>query len=344
MTINGTNNGDDFDAEFEDADAEGGISPELASTDFGRVSDDELEDAAFQETRDNNPGLQLILLPEGATRSDAIAALSKAIPQNGYGLPAFFYRSDLLPADLHSLTQQEADVAAVYLSYDEGYPTYNDKIFWYQLPHEPFDAFQLFQRYLDQAEDLGLRQLEALAQANSISLQKIRQWRTEYYWAERSRAYDLFNIAAERKRREVRARKAENAHFQLADRLLEPLKAKFDDPEFFNTLTPKEAVEVLRLLINIQRVSLGLAQNGNAGKQEYNPEGAASGAMLMKNIVEAAGQANESIGLDNNLQALLADPNFALEAQKLVIRVRRADVSDADLDSKGAVRAIQHDA
>lgn len=304
-------------------------------------SQDELDATAHNEARADYAGLQLILLPEGATSADAVNHLTKSVPVNSYGLPTLFYRSDMLPFPLSSLTADGAEQAAVYLNYDEGYPTYDGKIFWYQLPHEPLDLYLVFQRYLDQAEEVGIRQLQKLAMDNKMSFDKVQKAFWEYCWASRARAYDLFNIAAERKRKEIRARKMEDDHYTTAGNLLDKLAPQFEEPDFFKNLTPKEAMEVLRLLINIQRVSTGLSQNGNAGKTEFNPDGASSTSALMREITEKAGQETEGMGIDANMAALLADPNFAFEAQRLVIRVRRGAGSDTDV---AQVKAIQDDA
>ncbi len=323
---------------FDDDDTDG-----IIEGNFNIVgpSQDELDEAAHNEARSDYAGLQLILLPEGATSADAVAHLQKSVPVNSYGLPTLFYRSDMLPYPLSGLTADGAEQAAVYLNYDEGYPTYGGKIFWYQLPHEPLDYFLLFQRYLAQAEEIGIRQLQKLAMDNSMSFDRVQAAFYEYAWAPRARAYDLFNIAAERKRKEIRARKMEDDHYTKAGSLLDKLTPQFEEPDFFKNLTSKEAVEVLRLLINIQRVSSGLSQNGNAGKTDFNPDGASSTSALMREITEKAGQETEGMGIDANMEALLRDPNFAFEAQRLVIRVRRGAGSETDV---AQVKAIQDDA
>lgn len=317
----------DQDAEFED------VGPELQATDMGNLSQEELDNRARQDLIDSAPTQQRIILREGANAGDAILALSQAIPTNEFGLPAFFYRSDLLPYPLSTLTQESCDAAVVSLEYEEGYPTYNGKIWWYQLPHEPMDAYMTFQRYLDQAETVGLRQLQLLSMEEKISFQSIQSLYNEYYWSYRSRSYDLFNIAAERRRRIIQQRKVENRHFDMAEALMEPLRDKLRNPDFLKNIEPKEAVEILAKLVNIQRVSLGLAANGNAGKEVYNPDGAVTPANLMKQITEGTGIQDEGLGINSNLQLLLSDPKFAFEAQALVIRVRHSEAAQASLVS-----------
>lgn len=307
-----------------DVDSDSELMLEHLGTDSFTEDQEELDSRGHLQVMSDHPGLQRILLPENATSGDAIKVLSKSIPTNEYGLPAFFYRSDLLPFPLNQLTAEGADSAVVSLSYDEGYPTYDGKIWWFQLPHEPLQEFLLFQRYLDQAEAVGLRQLQLLSMENQVSFDKVQALFFEYFWAPRARAYDLFNIAAERKRREIKARKVEKSHFDMAEDLMQPLRDKLSNPEFLDKVEPGEAVEILRKLVMIQRISLGLAANGNAGKEVVNPDGAMAPAQLMRQITEGTGIQDDGLGLSGNLQALLADPSFAFEAQKLVIRVRHA--------------------
>src|SRR5262245_4366843 len=120
------------------------------------------EGAVVLYTNANN--LHRIVLPEGATKAIAIRYLSQSIPLNEYQLPTFYYRSDFLPHNLELLTQEDADNCVVSLDYSDGYPTFGrSQIFWNQLPHEPFQDYLLFQKFIDQAEEVGLRQLQLLS-------------------------------------------------------------------------------------------------------------------------------------------------------------------------------------
>lgn len=286
-----------------------------------------------------DPG-ELIILPAGATRSDVVRLLAKSSPQNEYKLPMMFYRSDLLPdTSLGYVNQSDTDASVVHLDYSEGYPTYHDgKIFWFQLPHEPLDSYLLFQRFIEQAETEGLRQLQLLSQQESISLGRMSQLFYEYYWPDRARSYDLFQVAADRKRRASRARRTEDAHFNLADELLTRVKQKLAQPEFLDSLDAKDAIDVLMQLAKLQRMSLGLSANGNQGNAPIDPLAASTGSDLMKEITRNVNR-DESAGLGSALQELMSDPNFALEAQSLVLRVRRQE--SMSLPEQSAARLVE---
>lgn len=309
-----------------DADAD---DDELAHA-MRELTQEEIDDQVHQQARDVQSSYSRVILPQNATKASAVSVLSRQIPLNEFQLPAFFYRSDLLPHDLSQLTQEEADVCLVELSYADGYPTYNNgHTFWQQLPHESFNDFILFQRYCDQADTIGLRQIHLLAHENNVSMAKIQELYEEYYWKFRARAFDLFQVAADRKLRERRSRRLEDNHYQIADTLLSELKHKLENPEIFNNLSGKELLECLRLLINIQRVSSGLAQNGNAGATPYNPEAAMDGRQLMEELTKNNSSQDVGLGLGGGLADLLKDPNFALEAQKIVLRVRHQNDPNA---------------
>ncbi len=288
-------------------------------------------------------GNQRIVLPESSTRGQAISHLSRNVTLNEYNLPTFFYRSDLLPFDLGQLTQADADAATVTMDYGEGYPTFSGKIFWFQLPHEPFEAFTLFQRYLDQAEEVGLRQLQLLSMSQSVSFDKISELAQEYYWSWRSRAYDLFQVAAERKRRESRARRLENVQYERSTMMLDQLMEKFSDPDWIEKLDTREAIDALFQLTKIQRMAVGLPANGNAGTQAVDPMMAASGAQLLQDITKGITLKTEGIGLNEGLQALMMDPNFSMQAQSLILQIRRGTPqTDAQLEHKqSAVRDVE---
>lgn len=272
----------------------------------------------------------LVVLPEGATKADAIYILSKNIPHNEFKLPNFFYRSDLLPFSLQGLTQEACDVAVVWLDFSEGYPTFNGgHIFWQQLPSEPYDAFLLFQRYLDQAEEVGLRQLQLFASENNVKSERIYQLAKEYYWQERARAYDLFQVAAERKRREIRIRKAEGRHYAMAERFMGLIQQKFEVgteqlENLLKEMSPDKAVDLLIKLAELQRLSLGLSKTGNQERQ-MDIAAIQTGADLMRDITQRSGQQDAGVGLTDSLAELLKDPHFAMRAQAVVLEVRHQD-------------------
>lgn len=275
-------------------------------------------------------GPALSILPENISRGDTIRYLSKDIPSNQYGMPEFFFRSDMINPASGMFGPEELDAASVPLFYHEGYPTLESgQAFWNQLPHEPHEAFLLFRRYIDQAEETGIRQLELLALTENVQLEYIRQMFLEFYWSVRSRAHDLFIVAAEQKKRQFRTRKMENTHFEKAQALLDKLATKFKDDDWLDELNAKEAIEALDLLAKLQRLSMGLTgMNASSIPKNQLPEGASTQQLLehLTRGTSAAGSNTSSFAA--RLEQLLDDPEQGLLLQAAIIKVNgTSDVS-----------------
>jgi len=263
-----------------------------------------------------------VILPEGVTKDIAVQILLKTLPRNEYGLPVAYIRSDLLPYDLEVLTQGDVDNATVKLDYSEGYPTtVKGTLFWSILEHEPPNEFQLFRRFIAQAEEVGIRQLELLAQHEGVDLYKLTVASREFLWSVRAKAHDLFQAAADKKRREFRIRSTENSHFSSAGKLIEQLLPFFNDPEWIQNLSPLEAIESLEKLYKIQRLSLGLT--GQNSSSFTAPGGGETVEVIMRQLVGQGGGNGQTSEMSDDITALMADPVFGMKAQELIIRATR---------------------
>jgi hypothetical protein len=240
-------------------------------------------------------------------------------------------------AKLNSLTQGDVDAAVVALDYNEGYPTYsNGRIWWNQLAHETLDAHLLFQRYLEQIETEGIRQLQLLSMSEHIAHDKIFELASIYYWKERARAHDIFQTAADRKRRLLRQRRLQDQDYDRSTALLNQLMAKFDDEDWVKGLDSVEAINALVLLTKVRRMSMGLAANGNAGGAPFDPAIAKSDADLIEEITKMSSQGGDAAGIPDNLAALMMDPNFVMQAQKLIVQVRGGQITQHQVTMRGA--------
>ena len=265
---------------------------------------------------------QIFVFDEEATRGDIIYHMNQYIPQNEFGLPIFFLRSDLLHGG--HLTQDEVDAASVGLFYYEGFPTLeNGSSFWNQLPHEPFQRYVLFQAYLDQAADIGIRQLDLLSSEGKCTIEELSDISREFYWSARARAYDLFIVAAEAKKRQHRIRKMENSHFVETGKLFDKLLGRFagENEDWIDELNAKEAVEVLEALVKIQRMSVGLTgQHASSTARDFGP--ADSSETMIRKLAQGAGVGGG--GADKfaaQLQHLLENPEEGAILQAAVIKI-----------------------
>lgn len=280
-----------------------------------------IEDADFRQVA---PPQNLMVLPERCTRGEVIEHLSRQIPQNEYGLPLFYVRSDLLDLNRHlhqgHISQDEADAAAELLTYQDGYPTFRSgSPFWVQMPHEPYPAYLLFQRYLDLAESEGIRLVDSLARAENVPLEQIREYFMEFFWSSRARAYDLFIVAAEQKRREVRTRKTENKHYEQAGTLLEGIVSRLTDDKL-DELDASELLDALEQMVKIQRLSLGLTgQSASTINRDLAP--ASSVEVILRQLTKNSGPQQEGAeNLQNRLALLMQDESTAMQVQELIVK------------------------
>lgn len=271
---------------------------------------------------DVNSSPEILVFDEDATKGNIVWELSQRIPQNEFGLPQFFFRSDMILGT--QIAEDDIDAASVGLFYYDGYPQLaNGSSFWNQLPHEPQVKFELFQAYLDQAAEIGIRQLDMLSAACDKSTEELLDISHEFYWSSRARAYDLFIVAAEAKKRQHRIRKMENTHFEQSGDLLEKLKARFEGEfaDWIEELNAKEAVEVLIELAKLQRMSVGLTgQHASSTSREFGP-GESTEAIMRKLSQGTAAGGGHGEGFAAALQSLLENPEEGATIQAAILKV-----------------------
>lgn len=285
---------------------------------------EEIEDADFRQVA--NPS-DTIVLPENSTRGEIIRHLSHQIPRNDYGLPLFYIRSDMvdwtqIEAYGH-VDQSSLDSSVEALSYDDGYPTLKSgSPFWTQMAHEPHQAYVLFQRFLELAEDEGIRLLDTLSTQEATPLENLRELALEYYWSARSKAYDLFIVAAEAKKREARTRKMENNHYDVAGGVLDKIIGRInDEPELISKMDAKDLLDTFEMMVKVQRLSLGLTGQAASSTQQLPMNPGASVEVIMRSLTKNAGLSEDAqIGMHERLALLMGDSDTAMKAQELVIR------------------------
>ena len=236
-------------------------------------------------------------------------------------------------------TKGELRNAFVPLAYTEGFPTMPDgRTFWMQFDFEPPQLHSAFQVYLGQPANggEGARSLPALhaticiqPEHEGISPEVIMHWYHMYYWTWRAKAYDLFKQAALRKQIEQRAIDTQDDHFLMASRMMQRLQLYFEQTdddgtsEFWDLMTPKVAIDLMKTIIQVQRISSGLPATGPASAAQQADAGN-SFEVILRGLAKQT-QVKEEIGLESqnaeNLSALLSDPETAEMAQELVIRM-----------------------
>lgn len=273
------------------------------------------------------------------------------IPHTEEGLPVGFYRVDLLPYSQVSPQEELESLKAAYvdLSFEHGYPTLPDgRPFWQKLDFEPSFAYGAFTIYLDLI-DAGPReisklyengelrqivsQMRGLPNTQSVTPEELGKLVTEfsvlYGWRSRAKAYDLYKEASYRHTRLRRQMSLEDTHFTQASALLQTLQEKvFADKEFWEHMSGKTAVDMLKGLVAIQRVSVGLPAAGPLSQKE-TPEATTFEMILRKLGHQQAGGNVYENGVSQQqskelLKEVLGDKENTAQLQELVIRMTRA--------------------
>lgn len=179
--------------------------------------------------------------------------------------------------DAPSFAFTRADLRAAWLQldYKEGYPRASRGTpFWQQLDFEPPEAFMAFEAYLTLTviENRGVREMRYvpdvmnhLARQSGLPLvtlpseEQLEQYYTLYYWYHRTKAYDLFRAVEFRRKQEERAYETLDDHYFRSRKMLDRLQEYMDDEEeFWSLMTPKVAIDLMKVLVGMQRVSVGL--------------------------------------------------------------------------------------
>jgi hypothetical protein len=231
------------------------------------------------------------------------------------------------------------------LSFEEGFPTMPDgRPFWERLEHESPEAHLCMQAYLQMPlVNNGTRNLnelpEIMQKNNLLDTQelpletftaKFRMMFQTYCWHFRTRAYDLYKVAAHRKQVEYRALETQDGHFALARKLMTRLTTYFtDEEEFWDMMTPKVAIDMLKTLTLMQRVATGLpGMSPPTDKHAVDAQGATF-EMILRSLAQ---RANPNFGV-NGLEVIegggnsqlasrvLDDPHTTQLAQELILRM-----------------------
>ena len=235
--------------------------------------------------------------------------------------------------------------AYVPLQYDEGFPAFaNGSSFWNRLEYEPGDAYQAFQRYLgmnlgraaDVEEDddygqaaTGTRSISQLASilhpdSDLLAMSDTYQgYYHLYYWGARAHAYDLFRVAQYRQQQDLRAIETQDEHYVIARRLRAKLMHYFEnEDDFMDMMTPKVAIDFLKNLTGLERISAGVPA---AGPQTAEQAGEAGKPfeLHLKTVAQTNRPASSNTTIDEEGEVLdkaLKDPATTELLQEIIIR------------------------
>lgn len=285
--------------------------------------------------------------PPNLTRAQIIARVGRYLPHTQEGLPAGFYRADLIPSELpasHANLPAVTDAAFTPLNHQEGFPALPDgRPFWHKLDYESPAAFAAFESYVNLGND-GPRYIAALLQSpelqrlfgTQLDLDYLQELHALYYWKDRAHAYDLFREAAYRHIRMRRAQSMENYHYEQSSTLLKRVFEALSTDETFEAMKhdPKLLLDAMEKLIKVQRVSVGMPANAPAESMKGAESNPTTFEMLLRQVTQkdtSTGTNSKSTTLDeqgrvipttdNLLRGALNDPKTANMLQEVIIRV-----------------------
>jgi len=247
--------------------------------------------------------------------------------------------------------QSDLEVAFVWLHFDDGFPAFEDgEPFWGRFAFEPHSAYMAFQQYLqmptgvsagyDEEEEeytgesaSGTRSIGDLASSMHGDHDLLRmheqyhQYSIMYYWGLRAQAYDMYKVVQHRKRQELRAIETQDEHYIQARKLRGRLDTYMDQEEFWEMLTPKVAIDLLKTTTGMERMSAGMNANGSSAGQE--PGGSGQSMEIAYRTIAQNNNVNGGDGSGNLIEEssgevlsqMLGDPEQAGMLQELIIKI-----------------------
>lgn len=303
------------------------------------LNQNELTTRASQNPKDPIPAVgEGQLQPYENPRRETFIRLTKMTSKSEIGIIQEIYRPDLIPADLFDITMDEQEDilsgAMIRIGYEEGYPSQPDgTLFWDPLPFESDADYGFFSQYIKLSESHGFRTLQNLVddslpfEARKKQLAYLRDIFVYNYWDQRTKAYDLVGLAAYRKLRDRRAIETEDYAYIKSTNMLGKIVGRLgdvlDDPEELELMDIPELIKAMKDLNSIQRVASGLPEKAPLDLKR-SEEADSSLEYHLKTIAKRNSADDDGDTMDEmDIGDILDDPNAALMAQELIIKMQR---------------------
>jgi len=249
-------------------------------------------------------------------QAEAMKLLRETTPLNDRGMPEGIYNIDLVWSSPNP--EDPTPEALELLSYDDGYPVIKSTgmPLWDRIPGEPPRFHGFFLQYLKMGEGRHLNDLPVeISQIDSEppNLPTLRDLAEIYNWHFRALAHDHFYVAVREAQRTQNIRLTEESHLQLANELAGKCATWIND--HFKDLKEETVVNLLKMSIALQRISLGLPASG---PKETNGKGGSSGSTLIQTIIQQNNGGTTVVSLERALK----DPETADLAQRLALKIQ----------------------
>jgi len=119
----------------------------------------------------------------------------------------------------------------------------------------------------------------------------------------------------------------EDDHYIKAQRLFDKAMMYMETQEFLDQLTPKAAIDLMKTVVQIQRMSVGLSPTGGKASKDDSESPATSLEVTMRNVrpPSESGGSSGTVGSDadgNPINgAILEDPETTHLVQELFIKL-----------------------
>ncbi len=212
--------------------------------------------------------------------------------------------------------------AFVPIVFAEGFPAFPDgRPIWLRTDYEPEDVHRLFEQYLMMGQ-AGVRQLYLLEDLGPYKLHQLQEFFHLYSWSVRMKAHDIFRVAEFHAIQANRAIEMEDDHYIKSQRLFDKAMMYMETEDFLGGLTPKTAIDLLKTVVQIQRMSVGLPPNAARGEKERSEHSELEAVMRTftgrGNGASPVGERQDGSSVHGDI---LADPEATHLAQELIIRM-----------------------
>lgn len=177
-------------------------------------------------------------------------------------------------ANSELLSDQEISEALNPIEIIDGVPTISDLPVWDQLSGEPTHYYNIFQRYLRLKEMTGRRSVSTLAAEYEVSARDVNLISKIYHWQYRVIPYDRQREEDRQIMRQLQAEALDQSLGKKARDMIEMASCYLED--HVEQLTPKMAIELMKVMVPIARVAVGLP--GTAPMEERKAGGTGGGS------------------------------------------------------------------
>jgi hypothetical protein len=145
------------------------------------------------------------------------------------------------------------------IEYLEGYPCTNGIPLWERLENEPVELFKLFKAYRDMKTQQGIRSIQELSRLGNTSPAVCLCALKLFHWNLRCAGYDLYQSILKQHMKVTLVEELQNEHRKEASELRQTaVKFLKDNREL---MSPKNAIDLLKVATELERLSVGLAPN-----------------------------------------------------------------------------------